>query len=106
MALISCPDCSTEVSDMAAACPKCARPIASQQSTIVNMREPESSVRNTQTVEATGKGWKAQQVIAGFGIVIGFFAMFAKDNSMAGPILGVSLLWWLFARVGSWWNHG
>lgn len=28
MALINCPDCGTEVSDAAAACPKCARPIA------------------------------------------------------------------------------
>lgn len=29
MALINCPDCGTEVSDAAEACPKCARPIAS-----------------------------------------------------------------------------
>ena len=28
MALINCPDCGTEVSDAAAVCPKCARPIA------------------------------------------------------------------------------
>lgn len=28
MALINCPDCGTEVSDAATACPKCARPIA------------------------------------------------------------------------------
>jgi len=30
MALIKCPDCGTDVSDAAAACPKCARPIAGQ----------------------------------------------------------------------------
>jgi uncharacterized membrane protein YvbJ len=30
MALIKCSDCGTEVSDAAAACPKCARPIAAQ----------------------------------------------------------------------------
>lgn len=29
MTLITCPDCGTEVSDAAVACPKCARPIAS-----------------------------------------------------------------------------
>jgi hypothetical protein len=28
MALINCPDCGTEVSDAAPACPKCGRPIA------------------------------------------------------------------------------
>ena len=32
MALIKCPDCGTDVSDAAAACPKCARPIAGQTS--------------------------------------------------------------------------
>jgi DNA-directed RNA polymerase subunit RPC12/RpoP len=30
MALIKCPDCGTEVSDAAAACPKCARPISAK----------------------------------------------------------------------------
>ena len=30
MALIKCPDCGTDVSDAAAACPKCARPIAAR----------------------------------------------------------------------------
>lgn len=32
MALIKCPDCGTECSDLALACPKCARPLATQQS--------------------------------------------------------------------------
>jgi hypothetical protein len=27
MALVTCPDCKTEVSDQAATCPKCARPV-------------------------------------------------------------------------------
>ena len=30
MALINCPDCGTEVSDAAAACPKCSRPISAR----------------------------------------------------------------------------
>lgn len=34
MALISCPDCGTEVSDVAAACPKCARPITPAATTV------------------------------------------------------------------------
>ena len=38
MALIKCPECGTEVSDKAAACPKCAYPIAqSQEQKIVEM---------------------------------------------------------------------
>jgi type IV pilus assembly protein PilA len=31
MALVSCPDCGTQVSDQAPACPKCARPLHAQQ---------------------------------------------------------------------------
>jgi len=30
MALISCPDCQTDISDLAAACPKCGRPLVIQ----------------------------------------------------------------------------
>jgi hypothetical protein len=33
MALICCPDCGHKVSDLAAACPECARPIAAAQET-------------------------------------------------------------------------
>lgn len=32
--LISCPDCSNEVSRLAASCPKCGRPIRSRQSAV------------------------------------------------------------------------
>lgn len=31
MALINCPDCETQVSDAAATCPKCARPMSGPQ---------------------------------------------------------------------------
>ena len=38
MALIKCPECGTEVSDKAAACPKCAYPIQqAQEQKIVEM---------------------------------------------------------------------
>ncbi len=32
MALIHCPDCQTECSDLAPACPKCGRPLGGQKS--------------------------------------------------------------------------
>lgn len=34
MALIACPDCQTEVSDQAPACPKCGRPLAAEKSVV------------------------------------------------------------------------
>lgn len=42
MPLIACPDCSTEVSDLAIACPRCARPIAGQ-SNFGSMQAPSAS---------------------------------------------------------------
>jgi hypothetical protein len=39
MALITCPDCSNEVSDKAASCPKCGHPIASGATAISTIRE-------------------------------------------------------------------
>ena len=43
MALIKCPDCQSDVSDLAPACPKCGRPIAAK-STPVAMT-PEATIR-------------------------------------------------------------
>ena len=34
MALVKCPDCSTECSDLAPACPKCGRPLPGQKSVL------------------------------------------------------------------------
>ena len=45
MALIKCPDCSTEVSDQAAACPKCARPMKSPQQSEAPKRQRGNGVK-------------------------------------------------------------
>ena len=38
MALIICPDCSTEVSDQAISCPKCGRPLKIEDPTIKEVK--------------------------------------------------------------------
>ena len=53
MPLVSCPDCNTQVSDKAPACPKCGHPFAAQ------------------TVQATGKKWKALQLVGGLVLGVG-----------------------------------
>ena len=40
MALIKCPECGTEVSGEAAACPKCGHPLQAKPSGGINMRDP------------------------------------------------------------------
>ena len=40
MALIECPECGSEVSSEAAACPKCGHPLRAKPSGGINMKDP------------------------------------------------------------------
>ena len=112
MSLINCPDCGTEVSSLALACPKCARPISAPPTTVV------SSPQKTQTIEATGKGWKAVQlggfVVACLGL-ISCFGAFSSTISEAERTKfaqnGVNFFFaggvaYLVGKIGGWWYHG
>lgn len=72
MALIKCPDCQSEVSELAPACPKCGRPNAAP------LKE-----ERTQLIEATGKEWKAIQLIGG-GARAGWLAWGLLDGLRTG----------------------
>lgn len=111
MPLIRCPDCGSDHSTLAAACPKCGRPNAATNIS-----------RGTRTIEATGKGWKSLQFVGVLVTVVGgsWWAVscqsiekptaegFAESRAMLAPCLtlagGVAL--YLFARLGAWWDHG
>ena len=97
MPLTICPDCNTQVSDRAPACPKCGHPFAAQ------------------TVQATGKKWKALQLVG--GLVLGFgllttctFLMVgsAGGGELTGPAwtAAAGLVLYLSGRLGGWWFHG
>lgn len=92
MALINCPDCGHKVSDSATACPSCARPMT----------------EHVQTIERTGKSYKAAELI---GVLL-FFGGFA---GLLGPHATVGLAWlglitglllYVGARIGAWWANG
>jgi len=71
MALITCPDCTTEISDAAVACPKCARPMAAKKA-----------------VDAAGKGGMSLPTAVGIGMIgLGVY-MFFGQNSVFGIVLG------------------
>ncbi len=108
--LICCPDCKNEVSGLAPACPHCGRPLRAQ------------------TIEQTGKGWKAAQLLAVLAVVAGIAVLAISATAMTGnwqslqdvirevrdsknAILGCLLVACGFvlgivARVGAWWHHG
>lgn len=106
MALINCPDCGTSVSDRAAACVKCGAPIAAQ----ANPAAADFGSPRVQTIEQTGKGYKAQQALGVVATMTGIVMMVAGEtgssaNVFGAIVAGIGLIVYLSARLGAWWNH-
>jgi hypothetical protein len=129
MALVRCPECGANISQHAASCPHCgypiSDPIAPPQDSLESLAAanrlsyaaaPRRVTRpRTQTIEATGKVWKAQILLASLMAVGGIIAAMVGDNAgkqgEAAGLLGrlavvFGILWFIFARIGAWWNHG
>lgn len=112
MALIQCSECSSQVSDKAAVCPKCGAPISDAPAA----RATGSPVTTTQQ---TSKRLKGHQLIA-FGLIVaGTVSMCSSTASVSkgggavstGAVVGVLLflvggIWYLVARFRTWWHHG
>ena len=98
MPLIDCPECGKRVSDRAATCPDCGCPIAPAE---------------VQTIEKTGKKYKAAEIIGLSILFVGVFIGCAGHlrNSEGGGIPGlmialVGLVIWVWGGLGAWWHHG
>lgn len=101
MALIDCPDCQKKISDLAPACPFCGRPMRAEA---VPPSEP--ARRAALTIEATGKKWKARQILW-FCVMVSclIFGLFGAYNlSIVVFVAGAIGLTW--ATIGAWWEHG
>lgn len=110
MALIECPECDHEVSDQAAACPKCARPL---QATAVTPTTPAPASHPTTptTIEATSKKWKGLQLKTALICIVGIIIIIGAQGSIEGSIFGavitfIGLAGFIYARIGAWWKHG
>ncbi|WP_291779172.1 hypothetical protein [Luteibacter sp.] len=75
MALINCPDCNSEVSDAAPACPKCGRPIAPPVPDTRSVR-PSASPKKSSNVSAA-------TVIVAFGFLAWFIYGKATEDQRA-----------------------
>ncbi len=84
MALISCPECSTKVSDKAVSCPSCGCPISKQ------IEAPAISVAPPAVTVAKSRG---VYIILGilFG-ALGFHNFYSGHNASGGIKLGIFLL--------------
>lgn len=103
MALISCPECTQEVSDKAEACPKCAAPIAGAQEAI-------AAGTSVKTVQETSKKFKLQTLISValmiIAIVIGVGEDVDQDTLRGASIcFVVGFFWYIINRMRIWWHH-
>lgn len=85
--LIACPDCGAKVSDRAPTCVQCGRPIAAL------------------TIEATGKLWKAVQLVGALIVLASFPACLLMPAASVLVFL-VGTLIFAGGRVSAWWYHG
>lgn len=104
MALINCPDCSKEISSNAPTCPGCGAPIATKS------EAAGSGVVQLQTIQSTSKALKAQALMSGVLLIIGFVSVMAVMNANEKPaislvILIVGTVWFIATRARIWWHH-
>jgi len=107
MALIACPDCSTQVSDRAPTCPKCGAPIAGRL-------EAEAAGAALTTVQETSKRLKVHILISSLCFWGGLiWVVVAVQDAQAGatpnPIPSLltiaGLFWYIVTKVRIWWHH-
>lgn len=111
MAMTKCDECGHTISDRAAACVQCGAPVNDTRS------GKESKSRHVQTIQATGKRYKGQQILAAITVILGVVigigggngASAGSNNSAVS--IGVALFlsglaWFFLARFFAWWNHG
>lgn len=102
MSLINCPECRTEVSSIAEACPKCGAPIA---------RALESQIAGAPltTVQETSKKFKLQIVLASILFWVGlFFGFKLKGEGGVASFVIISLIgaiWYVVTKIRVWWHH-
>ncbi len=106
MALINCPECDAQVSDVAESCPKCGYPIA-------QAKQVRNGVGKTQAIEKTSKYYKIQQLNAALLAVVGVIMLVAGvgTGGVVVAVLGglgtaAGLVWYIVASTGAWWHHG
>ncbi len=114
MPLMACPDCGQDVSDLAAACPRCARPIAALQPKPEKWERyvpPRQEVvapapQRPVLIEKTGKQWKGAQLVFGTVLAFGIIGMVGGGGTGTTALLTIGVIGSIGARIGAWWHHG
>ena len=92
MGLVNCPDCGRAVSDLAPACPGCARPMKATETQPV-------------TIQQTSKPYKGAEAVGVALLILGLVST-AWHLAMGAVVALVGLTLWISARLGAWWHNG
>jgi len=100
--LKKCPYCAEEILAEAIKCKHCGEYLSKPAS------ETEHNPMKVQTIEVTGKKWKAWKLVGGLAMFIGspIFALLSGSLAVGGITFFVGLIIFSFAGFGSWWHHG
>jgi uncharacterized membrane protein YvbJ len=109
MALIHCPECSTQVSNQAPTCPTCGSPIAGRI-------EASAAGANLTTTQATSKRFKLHIILASLCFWSGMIWMFSsiktfqtgtvpETNALPSLLIVTGLFWYIGTKVRIWWHH-
>lgn len=95
MALVTCVDCSREISDKVASCPHCGAPSAATPPPIPQARND--------------KRWKGLQ-LAGFALMAVGIVLVVDGGRVGPPLIGTPTLLlgaivYAAGRIGAWWKH-
>lgn len=108
MALIQCSDCGNKVSTAAVSCPKCGAPVSGADEAI-------AAGAPLTTTQFTSKKIKTHQLVAVLLIIIGgiWLAVAAGQDArsegagaMPMLVIFIGMVWYLVARIRTWWHHG
>ena len=96
-----CPYCAEEILAEAIKCKHCGEYLSKPASKI------EPNPVKVQTIEVTGKKWKAWKLVGGLTMFIGSSALALLSNSLpvGGITFFVGLLIFSFSGFGAWWHH-
>jgi multidrug efflux pump subunit AcrB len=74
------------------------------QERIVVVQEPQTG--RIQTIERTGKKWKALMLISVLMTIAGFIAFFGNQPHPAVVLFPLGIVFLVISKIGAWWFHG
>lgn len=98
MALINCPECKKQVSDVAAQCPDCGYPIYQAS---VTHGKPQAVT----TIEQTDKKWKKAKIASAVLIIFGLLFAMGGSSSIGVWLMFAGIVAGLYGAIGGWWHH-